>query len=97
MVDLPQIAITGVGLTSPGGDDLVTYRAGLLAGRSWIREYEIRYVGNPRPPRTGPGEDQIHGRLPAVQIVQQRGVEIGCGCLGDLLSHHPVGGPVSAP
>ena len=45
MAELPRIVITGVGLTSPGGDDLATFRAGLLAGKGFVRDYEIRYVG----------------------------------------------------
>ena len=45
MADLPRIVITGVGLTSPNGNDLRTYRKNLLAGRSGVRPYEIRHVG----------------------------------------------------
>lgn len=43
--DQQRIVITGVGLTAPNGNDLQTYRAGLLSGRSGVRPYEIRYVG----------------------------------------------------
>ncbi len=42
---LPTIAITGIGLTSPNGNDLGEFRANLLAGVSGVRDYEIRYVG----------------------------------------------------
>ena len=45
MVDLPRVAITGVGLTSPNGDDLGTFRANLLRGVSGVRPYEIRHFG----------------------------------------------------
>lgn len=45
MVDLPRIVITGVGLTSPNGDDLSTYRANLLAGVSGVEPWEIRHFG----------------------------------------------------
>ncbi len=45
MVDLPRVVITGVGLTSPNGNSLAEYRKNLLAGRSGIQAYEIRYVG----------------------------------------------------
>lgn len=45
MVDLPRVVITGVGLTSPNGNDLAEYRQNLLAGRSGVRKYEIRYMG----------------------------------------------------
>lgn len=46
--DLPdsqRIVITGIGLTSPNGNDLATFRDGLLSGRSGVTRYEIRYVG----------------------------------------------------
>jgi len=45
MVELPRVVITGVGLTSPNGDSLAEFRASLLAGRSGVQSYEIRYVG----------------------------------------------------
>lgn len=45
MADLPRIVITGVGLASPNGDDLTSYRANLLAGVSGVEDYEIRHVG----------------------------------------------------
>ena len=45
MADLPRIVITGVGLTSPNGNDLASYREGLLTGRSGIQPYEIRHFG----------------------------------------------------
>ncbi|MBX3421693.1 MAG: beta-ketoacyl-[acyl-carrier-protein] synthase family protein [Pirellulaceae bacterium] len=43
--DDQRIVITGVGLTSPLGNDLATLRQALLEGRSGVRDYEIRYVG----------------------------------------------------
>lgn len=43
--DHQRIVITSVGLTSPNGNDLESYRQNLLAGRSGVRDYEIRYVG----------------------------------------------------
>jgi 3-oxoacyl-[acyl-carrier-protein] synthase II len=43
--DSQRIVITGVGLTAPNGNSLPEFRAALLAGRSGVREYEIRYVG----------------------------------------------------
>lgn len=43
--DEQRIVMTAVGLTSPNGNDLETYRASLLAGRSGVQDYEIRYVG----------------------------------------------------
>jgi 3-oxoacyl-[acyl-carrier-protein] synthase II len=45
VLELPRIVITGVGLTSPNGDDLATYRQNLLAGVSGVENYEIRHVG----------------------------------------------------
>jgi len=40
-----RIVITGVGLTAPNGNTLPELREALLAGRSGVRDYEIRYVG----------------------------------------------------
>jgi 3-oxoacyl-[acyl-carrier-protein] synthase II len=40
-----RIVITGIGLTAPNGDSLPEYREALLAGRSGVSKYEIRYVG----------------------------------------------------
>jgi 3-oxoacyl-[acyl-carrier-protein] synthase II len=39
------IVITGVGLTAPNGNSLSEFRQSLLAGRSGVTEYEIRYFG----------------------------------------------------
>jgi 3-oxoacyl-[acyl-carrier-protein] synthase II len=43
--DDQRIVITGLGLTAPNGDTLAEYRQSLLAGRSGVSKYEIRYVG----------------------------------------------------
>ena len=43
--DTQRVVITSVGLTSPNGNDLESYRSNLLAGKSGVRDYEIRYVG----------------------------------------------------
>ncbi len=43
--DHERIVITGVGLTSPNGDNLRDYRKSLLEGRSGVVEYDIRYFG----------------------------------------------------
>jgi 3-oxoacyl-[acyl-carrier-protein] synthase II len=43
--ELPRIVITGVGLTSPNGNDLATYRSNLLKGVSGVRKWTIRHVG----------------------------------------------------
>jgi 3-oxoacyl-[acyl-carrier-protein] synthase II len=44
--DDQRIVITGVGLTAPNGDGLADYRAALLAGKSGVAPYNIRYVGD---------------------------------------------------
>jgi len=43
--DDQRIVITGIGLTAPNGNSLAEYRAALLAGRSGVTAYEIRYFG----------------------------------------------------
>lgn len=43
--DSQRIVITGVGLTAPNGNDWKEFRESLLNGRSGVRDYEIRYVG----------------------------------------------------
>ena len=43
--DSHRIVITGIGLTAPNGDTLREFRDNLLAGRSGVTPYEIRYVG----------------------------------------------------
>src|SRR5438132_2671353 len=40
-----RIVITGVGLSAPNGNNLADFRAALLAGKSGVSDYEIRYVG----------------------------------------------------
>jgi 3-oxoacyl-[acyl-carrier-protein] synthase II len=45
MVELPRVVITGVGLTAPNGNSLAEYRRSLLAGKSGVQRYEIRYFG----------------------------------------------------
>ena len=44
--DDQRIVITGIGLTAPNGDNLADFRAALLAGRSGVDKYFIRYVGD---------------------------------------------------
>ncbi len=41
-----RIVITGIGVTSPVGNDLPTMRKNLLEGKSNIVEKELRYIGN---------------------------------------------------
>lgn len=45
MSGLPRIVITGIGLTSPNGNSLEEYRSHLLAGRSGVRAWSIRHIG----------------------------------------------------
>jgi 3-oxoacyl-[acyl-carrier-protein] synthase II len=46
MLDPTQrVVITGIGLTSPNGDNLPAMRQALLSGRSGVEDYEIRYIG----------------------------------------------------
>ena len=44
--DTQRIVITGVGLTAPGANKISEFRRNLLAGRSAVRRYEIRYIGS---------------------------------------------------
>jgi 3-oxoacyl-[acyl-carrier-protein] synthase II len=43
--DRERIVITGIGLTAPNGNSPTEYREALLAGRSGVQKYDIRYVG----------------------------------------------------
>ncbi len=43
--DRDRIVITGVGLAAPNGNNLGEFRESLLAGRSGVSAYEIRYIG----------------------------------------------------
>lgn len=42
---LPRVVITGVGLTSPNGNDLQTFRASLLNNVSGVQAFETRHMG----------------------------------------------------
>lgn len=44
--DRQRIVITGIGLTSPNGNSWGDFRAALLAGKSGVSKYSIRYVGD---------------------------------------------------
>lgn len=44
-MELSRIVITGMGLTSPLGDDLATFRKNLLEGKSGIQTIDMRYMG----------------------------------------------------
>jgi 3-oxoacyl-[acyl-carrier-protein] synthase II len=43
--DSHRIVITGIGLAAPNGNSLREFREALLAGRSGVSAYDIRYVG----------------------------------------------------
>jgi len=40
-----RVVITGIGLTAPNGNSLAEFRQSLLAGRSGVTEYDVRYFG----------------------------------------------------
>jgi len=40
-----RIVITGVGLTAPNGNNLAEFRKSLLAGKSGIQKFNVRYMG----------------------------------------------------
>ncbi len=44
--DDQRVVITGIGLTSPNGHNLEMFRESLLEGKSGVRNYNIRYVGD---------------------------------------------------
>ncbi len=44
--DDQRVVITGIGLTSPNGHNLELFRESLLEGKSGVRKYNIRYVGD---------------------------------------------------
>lgn len=44
--DEQRVVMTAVGLTSPNGNDLESFRQALLNGQSGVRNYNIRYVGD---------------------------------------------------
>ena len=46
MIDGERIVITGVGLTAPNGNNLTEFRANLLSGKSGIRKFNVRYMGD---------------------------------------------------
>jgi 3-oxoacyl-[acyl-carrier-protein] synthase II len=43
--DEARIVITGVGLTAPNGNNLAEFRDNLLAGKSGIQKFNVRYIG----------------------------------------------------
>ena len=45
VADHQRIVITGIGLTAPNGNSWKEFRESLLAGRSGVSKYDIRYVG----------------------------------------------------
>ena len=44
--DDQRVVITGIGLTSPNGHNLELFRESLLEGKSGVKKYNIRYVGD---------------------------------------------------
>ena len=45
MVEKERIVITGIGLTSPNGDNIADFRRNLLRGVSGVTNYETRFMG----------------------------------------------------
>jgi 3-oxoacyl-[acyl-carrier-protein] synthase II len=43
--NLPRVVITGIGLTSPNGNDLASFRKSLLSGTSGVVPFETRHMG----------------------------------------------------
>jgi 3-oxoacyl-[acyl-carrier-protein] synthase II len=43
--DRPRIVITGIGLTAPNGNNLAAFRQSLLSGKSGVRRFSTRYMG----------------------------------------------------
>jgi 3-oxoacyl-[acyl-carrier-protein] synthase II len=43
--DEARIVITGVGLTAPNGNSLAEFRKSLLAGKSGVQKFNVRYMG----------------------------------------------------
>lgn len=41
-----RIVITGIGITSPNGNNLAEFRKSLLTGKSGVRKFETRYMGD---------------------------------------------------
>jgi 3-oxoacyl-[acyl-carrier-protein] synthase II len=46
IADNQRVVLTGLGLTAPNGNSLAEFRDALLNGRSGVRKYDIRYVGD---------------------------------------------------
>ncbi len=46
MTDGKRIVITGVGLASPNGNNLAEFRRNLLEGKSGVRKFSVRYMGD---------------------------------------------------
>ena len=40
-----RIVITGIGLTSPNGNNLKEFRESLLTGKSGVQKFETRFMG----------------------------------------------------
>ena len=85
--DLPdsqRIVITGIGLTSPNGNNLGEFRQALLSGTSGVSEYEIRYFG-----KTIAGVCDFDVRKHQSRKEARRGTRagsVGCYCAKDALA-----------
>ena len=41
-----RIVITGIGLASPNGNNLTEFQSTLLSGKSGVRKFNVRYMGD---------------------------------------------------
>lgn len=76
--DRQRIVITGVGLTSPNGNTLAEYREALLAGRSGVSPYNIRYVGDTLAGVCNFNELKYQGRKEVRRGTRAGGISIYC-------------------
>ena len=45
LIPVDRIVITGIGITSPNGNNLAEFRKNLLTGKSGVRKFETRFMG----------------------------------------------------
>ncbi len=81
--DSQRVVITGVGLTSPNGNNFADFRAALLEGRSGVQDYEIRYFG-----KTLAGVCDFDVRRHQTRREARRGTRagsVGCYCANEAI------------
>ena len=75
-----RIVITGVGLTSPNGNNLAEYRKALLDGISGVSRYHIRYVGETLAGICNFDELKYQRRREVRRGTRAGGIGIYCAC-----------------